>query len=139
MSNKNKVKKMQAKENYLTAYIVRGNRQALKRYVKASRRFREGQDTYIIKPNCTFLEKDSDNKLKAEMYYSEGNPNPHDFKGENIGIEEEEFNRMYGEDLYDMLVKLQSDKKTFYLICLYVFVLIFSIFTLISVAFIHVP
>jgi hypothetical protein len=139
MGNKNKPSgRIPAKENYLTAYIMKGNRQCLIRYVKASRRFREGQDTYIIKPSCTFTEV-VEGKLKANSYYSEGNPNPYDFKGVNEGIDYDEFDRLYGEDLYDMLVKLQSDKKTFYLICLYIFVLVFSLITLISVFFIHVP
>jgi hypothetical protein len=134
---KNPMKKIRAKENFLTAYIIKGNRQERIRYIKASKRFREGPDTYIIKPNCTFT-KVIDGKLKAVSYYTEGNPNPYDFNGKNEGLEYDEFDRIYGEDLYDMLVKLQSDKKTFYLIALYVFVLIFSLLTLISVAFIHV-
>ena len=66
-----------------TAYIIRGNRQVIEREIKASRRFKIGDDTYVIKSDCIFIKK-IDNKLKSISVYTEGNPNPHNFiKAEN--------------------------------------------------------
>jgi hypothetical protein len=110
---------------------MRGNRQILERLVKASKRFRIERDTYIIKSNAIFT-KIEDGKLKSVVYYSEGNPNPHDFIGENTGLDKKFFNRLFGEDLYFILVKLMNDKKWLYLLVLYVAVLCTSLGTLIT-------
>jgi hypothetical protein len=134
---KNSRTKKTTKDNYFTAYIMRGNRQMLKVNVKASKRFIVNQDTYIIKKSCIFT-RINNGKLESVAFYSEGNPNPYDFKKVNDGLSYEEFNILYGEDLYDMLVKLQRNMKMFYLFMLYIFVLIMSFIVLISVFFVHV-
>lgn len=120
-----------AGENYLTAYIVRGNRQIREVKVKASKRFRIAGDTYIVKQECIFTRVNGKH-LDSVSYYTEGNPYPHSFNGMNDGIPYAEFNVLYGEDLYDMCVKLQSDKKMTYLLLLYVFVMVTSIVTLMT-------
>ena len=126
---------IRTEENYLIAYIIRGNRQAIKVLVKASRRFKVGLDTYIIKSDCIFT-KIIDGKLASVSYYSEGNPNPYNFEQKvNDGLTYAEFDVIYGEDLYDILVKIQSDKKMFYLLLLNVFVFTIAIITLISAIF----
>lgn len=119
------------KENFLKCKIIRGNRQVKEVNVKASKRFRVGSDTYIIKSDC-IKTKITGTRLESVIYYSEGNPNPHNFKEPNTGLDSDEFNKIYGSDLYDMLVKIQSDKKAFYLIMLYIFVLAFSVMSLIT-------
>jgi hypothetical protein len=119
------------KENFLKCKIIRGNRQVKEVNVKASKRFRVGIDTYIIKSDC-IRTKISGSRLESVIYYSEGNPNPHNFREKNIGLKPDDFNKIYGSDLYDMLVKIQSDKKAFYLIMLYIFVLAFSVISLIT-------
>lgn len=125
------------KDNYFIAYIMRGNKQMLRVNVKASKRFIVNQDTYIIKKDCIFT-RINKGKIESISFYSEGNPNPYDFKTINEGLGYDEFNVLYGEDLYDMLVKLQRNMKMFYLFILYIFVMVMSIMTLISVFFIHV-
>jgi hypothetical protein len=129
--------KKTTKDNYFTAYIMRGNKQMLKVNVKASKRFIVNQDTYIIKKDCIFT-RIHQGKIESVAFYSEGNPNPYSFKTLNDGLGYEEFNTIYGEDLYDMLVKLQRNMKMFYLFMLYIFVMILAVITLISVFFIHV-
>jgi len=134
--SKDKTKSL-TKDNYFTAHIMRGNKQCMRVHVRASKRFTVNNNTYIIKRDCIFT-KIIDNKIESVAYYSEGNPNPHNFKTKNDGLTYEEFNVIYGEDLYNILVSLLKNNKLFYLILLYIFVLIFSIITLISVFFIHV-
>jgi len=129
--------KKTTRDNYFTAYIMRGNKQMLKVNVRASKRFIVDQDTYVIKKDCIFT-RISKGKIESVAFYSEGNPNPYSFKEVNEGLTYDEFNILYGEDLYDMLVKLQRNMKMFYLFLLYVFVMVMSIVTLISVFFIHV-
>ena len=129
MFGREKKPKKVSKENYFTANIMKGSRQMLKVNIKASKKFTIDRDTYYIKRSC-IITKILNGKLESICYYSEGNPNPHDFNGINIGLSYDEFNELYGEDLYDMLVRLQRDTKTIYLIALYVAVLIISLFTL---------
>jgi hypothetical protein len=119
-------------ENTTTMLIVRGNRQARRRLIKASKRFIIDADTYRVQPGATLM-RVIDGRLQACCYYSEGNPEPWDFRQpgrHNDGIPVKEFNRLYGEDLYDMLVKIQSDKRGVYLLLLYIGVLITSVLTL---------
>lgn len=118
-----------SKENYFTAYIMRGSRQILKVIIKASKKFTIDKDTYFVKRNCVITKK-HEGKLESVCYYSEGNPNPHNFKDTNTGLSYDEFNELYGEDLYHILIMLQKDTKTVYLIALYVAVFIASLFTL---------
>jgi hypothetical protein len=125
------------KEHFFKAYIMKGNKQMLVVNVKASKRFIVNQDTYIIKEKRIFT-RIRNGKIESVCYYSEGNPNPHDFEGINDGLTYDEFNVIYGEDLYDMLVKLQRNMKTFYLFMLYIMTLVMSVIVLISVFFIHV-
>jgi len=133
---KDKTKEL-TKDNYFTAFIMRGNKQEMRMHVKASKRFTAGNNTYIIKPDCIFT-MITEGHIESVAYYTEGNPNPHDFKSKNEGLSYEEFNVIYGEDLYNILLSLLKNNKLFYVLILEVFVLIMSIITLISVFFIHV-
>jgi len=117
-----------SKENYFTAYIMRGSRQVLKVIMKANKKFTIDRDTYFVRRNC-IITKITDGKMESVCYYSEGNPNPHNFKDINTGLTDVEFNELYGEDLYNILISLQRDTKTGYLISLYVAVFIASLFT----------
>ena len=80
------------------AIILRGNRQVIEREVNASRRFKIGDDTYIIKSDCIFLKK-IDGFLKAVSIYREGNPNPYNFE-------------IAKENIYLQKYKVVKDKKT---------------------------
>lgn len=80
------------------AYIIRGNRQIIEREVKASRRFKIGDDTYIIKSDCIFLKKIEGN-LKAISVYREGNPNPYNFD-------------IAKEKIFLFKYKIEKDRKT---------------------------
>lgn len=81
-----------------TAIILRGNRQVIEREVKASRKFKIGEDTYIIKSDCIFLKK-INGVLKSISVYREGNPNPYGFE-------------LADEDVYAQKYKITVDKKT---------------------------
>lgn len=123
--------KTKTKTSHFTAYIMRGNRQVAKLYVNASRRFMFDEQIYVIKRNCIFTAV-VDGKIESICFYSEGNPNPHDFHKVNKGLNPAEFDDIYGEDLYRMLIELQRDRKMFYLILLYVFVLMMSLVTMVT-------
>lgn len=91
-------KKDESLDKEFTAYIIRGNRQIIEREVKASRKFKIGDDTYIIKSNCIFLKK-IDNILKSISVYREGNPKPYSFD-------------VAKKDIYKQTYKVVKDKKT---------------------------
>jgi len=104
-----------APEQNFTAYIVKGNRQVVKREVIASKRFRVDEETYLIKPECIFL-KNIDGKLRSVSYYREGNPNPYNFKGDNKGISTNELDRVFAEDFFHIVTNLQPEMKTTYVL-----------------------
>jgi hypothetical protein len=126
--------KAKTKTSHFTAYVMRGNRQVAKLFVNASRRFMFDDQIYIIKRKAIFTAI-VEGRIESICFYSEGNPNPHDFSGVNDGLEYEEFDEIYGEDLYRMLIELQRDRKTFYLILLYVMVFIMALLTLLTAIF----
>ena len=103
------------KESTLTAYIIRGNRQLKKRVMKASKKFRVGRDTYIIKENAIF-HKVINGKLKSVIHYREGNPNPYDLESEhNYGLSSDELSKVYAEDVYRILMKSLQENKYIYI------------------------
>jgi hypothetical protein len=104
-----------AVEQTFTAFIVKGNRQIVKREVIASKRFRVDEETYLIKPECIFL-KNINGVLKSVSYYREGNPNPYTFEGENEGIKAEELDRVFAEDFYHIITNLQPKNRMIYLL-----------------------
>lgn len=98
-----------------TAYIIRGNRQVVRREVTASKRFKVDEDTYIIKPQCIFL-KNINGMLQSVSYYREGNPNPYDFKKENLGLTPDELDRIFAEDFFSIITDLNLESKAVYLL-----------------------
>jgi hypothetical protein len=105
----------EAPENSFTAYIVKGNRQVIRREVVASKRFRVDEETYIIRPECIFL-KNVDGVLRSVSYYREGNPNPYNFKEENLGIKADELDRIFAEDFYHIVTNLQPENRMRYIL-----------------------
>lgn len=91
-------KKDESLDKEFTAYIIRGNRQVIEREVKASRKFKIGDETYIIKSDCIFLKK-VNGMLKSISVYREGNPNPYSFD-------------IAQENIYINKYKVVKDKKT---------------------------
>lgn len=87
----------------------------IEREINASKRFRINEDSYIIKPECIFR-KNIDGQLRSVSYYREGNPNPYDFEEENTGIKNKELDRFYAEDFYNIIVDLEIDRKTIYIL-----------------------
>lgn len=104
-----------AMEQTFTAYIVKGNRQVVKREVTASKRFRVDEETYLIKPECIFL-KEIDGQLRSVSYYREGNPNPYNFEDDNIGVKADELDRIFAEDFYHIITNLQPKNRMVYLL-----------------------
>ena len=117
---KEKIRKRQyrskdAEDQSFTAFIIRGNRQVVRREVIATKRFKVDDDTYVIKPECIFL-KNIDGTLQSVSYYREGNPNPYDFKKENLGLTTNELDRIFAEDFYNIVTDLQLEGKQIYLL-----------------------
>jgi hypothetical protein len=104
-----------ALEMTFTAYIVKGNRQVVRREVTASKRFRVDEETYMIKPECIFL-KNIDGFLRSVSYYREGNPNPYDFRAENTGLNSKELDRIFAEDFFHIVTDLQPENRMKYIL-----------------------
>lgn len=158
---KEKYKNKKNREIELLAIIVRGNRQVIEHLVKASKRFVYEDMTYVIKKDCIFTTKYM-GLLKPCSVFTEGNPNPYDFKiadenipiesylpeydledenevmlvkqlrdylentygkyiakkGEmipNLGLKSYELDVIYGEILYEILVRIQNENKMVFL------------------------
>jgi len=104
-----------SEDESFTAFIIRGNRQVVRREVKATKRFKVDDDTYIIKPQCIFL-KNIDGILQSVSYYREGNPNPYDFHDENTGLNSQELDRLFAEDFFHIITDLQLESKVIYVL-----------------------
>lgn len=102
-------------EQTFTAFIVKGNRQVARREVVASKRFRVDEETYLIKPECIFL-KNIDGQLRSISIYREGNPNPYDFRTENLGINAKELDRIFAEDFFHIVTDLQPENRMKYIL-----------------------
>ena len=102
-------------EQTFTAFIIKGNRQVARREVTASKRFRVDEETYYIKPECIFL-KNIEGFLRSVSYYREGNPNPYDFKTENVGLSAKELDRIFAEDFFFIVTNLQPDVRMKYVL-----------------------
>ena len=102
-------------EQTFTAFIIKGNRQVARREVVASKRFRIDEETYLIKPECIFL-KSIDGQLRSVSIYREGNPNPYDFKTENLGITAKELDRIFAEDFFHIVTNLQPENRMKYIL-----------------------
>lgn len=121
-------------EKSFIAYIIKGNRQIIKRDVTASKRFRVDDDTYIVKDECIFY-KNIDGKLQSVSYYREGNPNPYTFKSINTGLTNEELDRFYAEDFYNIIVDIQPENRGLYIFLVCIINLIFCLLYMTSTLF----
>lgn len=138
MRKKNKIDKDEVQEKSFVAYIVKGNRQVIKREIIASKRFRVEDDTYIVKDECIFY-KNIDGVLRSVSYYREGNPNPYNFKDVNKGIlesdENNELDEFYRKDFYNIIAKIKPFSKVIYIFLLSIFNLICALLFLVTMIF----
>ena len=107
-------------EQTFTAYIIKGNRQVVRREVTASKRFRVDDETYLIKPECIFL-KNIDGKIHSISVYREGNPNPYNFRDENLGIKAKELDRIFAEDFFHIVTNLQPENRVKFILLIVAF------------------
>jgi len=107
-------------EKSFIAYIVKSNRQIIKRDIIASKRFRIENNTYIVKSESIFY-KNIEGTLHSVAYYRENNPNPYTFKSDNTGLTEDELNNFFAEDLYYILNDIQPENKNIYILLLSIF------------------
>jgi len=121
-----------AEEQSFTAFIIRGNRQVVRREVTATKRFRVDDDTYVIKPQCIFL-KNIDGYLTSVSYYREGNPNPYDFQMENKGLKDTELDRLFAEDFFYIITSLQKDSRLSYVLFIVLISMIMTILMTVKV------
>lgn len=119
-------------EQTFTAFIVKGNRQVIRREVSASKRFLIDGDTYVIRPECIFL-KNVDGYLTSVSYYREGNPNPYSFKEVNKGISATELDRLFSEDFFHIITDLQLDSKTKYVLLIVIINMMLAVSMLMKV------
>lgn len=107
-------------EKTFNAYIIKSNRQIIKREIRASKRFRIEDNTYIVKDDCIFY-KNIEGRLTAVSYYREGNPKPYTFIEINIGLTTEELDRIYAEDFYNIIVDINPENRgvLMFLMCIF--------------------
>ena len=114
MSKKFKEKdKGHVSEKTFIAYIVKGNRQIIKRDISASKRFRVDDNTYIVRDECIFY-KNIEGRLRSVSYYRENNPNPYNFKNKNIGLTDDELDNFFAEDLFYIINDIQPENRGIY-------------------------
>lgn len=118
-------------EKSFIAYIIKGNRQITKRESTASKRFRVGDNTYIVRDDCIFY-KNIDGKLQTVSYYREGNPNPYNFKDDNTGLTPEELDSYYAEDFYNILVDAQPPNRGVIMFVLSIFSLMIALLFMVT-------
>lgn len=102
-------------EKTFIAYIVKGNRQIIKRDISASKRFRVDDNTYVVRDECIFY-KNIDGRLRSVSYYRENNPNPYNFKGDNTGLTETELDDFFAEDLFHIINDIQPENRGIYVL-----------------------
>lgn len=100
-------------EKTFIAYIVKGNRQVIKRDISASKRFRVDDNTYIVRDECIFY-KNIDGRLRSVSYYRENNPNPYNFKHDNLGLSKDELDKFFAEDLFHIINDIQPENRSIY-------------------------
>jgi len=119
-------------EQEFTAYIIKGNRQVATRQVVASKRFLVDGDTYVVKPQCIFL-KNVGGSLKSVSYYREGNPNPYDFQKKNLGLDNDELDRLFSEDFFHIVTDLQKENKMVYLFLIALINMVLTVLMMVGV------
>lgn len=111
-----KKKKDDYPEMTFTAYVIKGNRQVVRREVIASKRFKLDEDTYCIKPEAIFL-KNVDGYFRSVSYYKEGNPNPYVFSNvENQGLTNKELDELFSGDFFHIISDITPDNKMRYVL-----------------------
>jgi len=102
-------------EKTFIAYIVKGNRQIIRRDIIASKRFRVEDNTYLVRDECIFY-KNIDGRLRSVSYYRENNPNPYNFKGVNTGVNVDDFDKFFAEDLFNIINDIEPENRSIYIL-----------------------
>ena len=118
-------------EKTFIAYIVKGNRQIIRRDIIASKRFRVEDNTYYIKDECIFY-KNIDGKLRSVSYYRENNPKPYEFSGDNTGLTEDELDDFFAEDLFNIINDISPENRSIYILLISIVNLAFCLLFMVS-------
>ena len=118
-------------EKTFIAYIVKGNRQIIRREIIASKRFRVEDNTYYIRDQCIFY-KNIDGKLKSVSYYRENNPNPYNFKTDNVGLTDDELDEFFAEDLFHIINDIEPENRSIYILMITIFNLAICLLFMVS-------
>ena len=102
-------------EKTFIAYIVKGNRQIIRRDIIASKRFRVEDNTYLVRDECIFY-KNIDGRLRSVSYYRENNPNPYNFKTVNTGVNVDDFDKFFAEDLFNIINDIEPENRSIYIL-----------------------
>ena len=102
-------------EKTFIAYIVKGNRQIIRRDIIASKRFRIEDNTYLVRDECIFY-KNIEGRLRSVSYYRENNPNPYNFKNVNTGVNVDDFDKFFAEDLFNIINDIEPENRSIYIL-----------------------
>lgn len=119
-----KVRKKESKKDHadktFLAYIVKGNRQIIQRDISASKRFQVDGYTYLVMDQAIFY-KNIDGHLRSVSYYRENNPKPYNFNGVNTGLDKDELDSFFAEDLFHIVNDIKPETKTLYIFVMSIF------------------
>ena len=118
-------------EKTFIAYIVKGNRQIIRRDIIASKRFRVEDNTYMVRDESIFY-KNIAGKLRSVSYYRENNPNPYNFKGINTGVNKDDFDKFFAEDLFNIINDIQPENRSIYILIISIVNLAFCLLFMVS-------
>lgn len=102
-------------EKTFMAIIVKGNRQIITRDIIASKRFRVDDNMYYVRDECIFY-KNIEGRLRSVSYYRENNPNPYNFKADNLGLTEDELDKFFAEDLFNIINDIEPENRSIYVL-----------------------
>ena len=102
-------------EKTFIAYIVKGNSQIIRRDIIASKRFRVEDNTYLVRDECIFY-KNIEGRLRSVSYYRENNPNPYNFKNINTGVNVDDFDKFFAEDLFNIINDIEPENRSIYIL-----------------------
>jgi len=114
---KKKQDKGEVAEKTFVAIIVKGNRQIISRDIIASKRFRVDDNMYYVRDECIFY-KNIEGRLRSVSYYRENNPNPYNFKHDNLGLTEDELDKFFAEDLFNIINDIEPENRSIYVFIL---------------------
>ena len=63
-----------------------------------------------------YFYKNIDGRLRSVSYYRENNPNPYNFKNINTGVNVDDFDKFFAEDLFNIINDIEPENRSIYIL-----------------------